>query len=571
MVVEHFNIALNIYDASLVAPVPNNPEATQNLFVKSVDRPMLLDLVKGLPKGIARQVYLRMANATSKPFRLRPRARLSLEIHELSDWNRHLSTPRPNFLHSQIGRLQQRLIALRQAIVFYCMGPVLQPQETRLKDLKVTSLDDKKGKKAKETGTDDEETSKKKKAAGRKKKEDKEEVNQREETKKQKKKKAARSTTEEDEDSEEEKPKGKTRNKNDDKKMPRKKTATKAKEEEDEEEVSEEEEEEPPTPKDSKKKRPVEKEKGEAQKKKEGKLKKDSEKKRRVEEEHDEAEEDQEEEKKEKPKPKDSKPEQRVEDEVDEAKDQKKPKKTTGKADGEDEEDENPKLKKDSKKKRRVEDEEDEAKDQKKPKKTAGKADGEDEEDENPKKKDSKKKRQVEDEDDDEEEGCEKLLVVLPWNFWCWRRSLGGAPFHVLGVVFCSRLWLLAKARSHSPSCHKTWPGMPTRRHLMFRRARDELCGVLKREAVKEAEYRAARQKHEEEVRLGFGATDMTKEELKKLIDSDRRMYYRSEELNDKLFIQYKGWKELKNLEGWTRAGCLLTGLLCSCLWYFIA
>ncbi|CAK8993646.1 unnamed protein product [Durusdinium trenchii] len=75
---------------------------------------------------------------------------------------------------------------------------------------------------------------------------------------------------------------------------------------------------------------------------------------------------------------------------------------------------------------------------------------------------------------------------------------------------------------------------------------------VLKREAVKEAEYRAARQKHEEEVRLGFGATDMTKEELKKLIDSDRRMYYRSEELNDKLFIQYKGWKELKNLEGWT-------------------
>eukprot|EP00435_Cladocopium_sp_Y103_P054274 s1729_g17.t1 len=77
---------------------------------------------------------------------------------------------------------------------------------------------------------------------------------------------------------------------------------------------------------------------------------------------------------------------------------------------------------------------------------------------------------------------------------------------------------------------------------------------VLKREAAKEAEFRAARQKHEEKVRLGFGATDMTKEELKKLIDSDRRLYYRSEELNDKLFIQYKGWKELKNLEGWTLA-----------------
>eukprot|EP00438_Fugacium_kawagutii_P002529 Skav219546 [mRNA] locus=scaffold1863:52650:64414:+ [translate_table: standard] len=47
-----------------------------------------------------------------------------------------------------------------------------------------------------------------------------------------------------------------------------------------------------------------------------------------------------------------------------------------------------------------------------------------------------------------------------------------------------------------------------------------DVAGVLKREAAKEAEFRAARQKHEEEVRLGFGATDMTKEELKKLIDS---------------------------------------------------
>ena len=94
------------------------------------------------------------------------------------------------------------------------------------------------------------------------------------------------------------------------------------------------------------------------------------------------------------------------------------------------------------------------------------------------------------------------------------------------------------------------------------------------------------------QVRLGFGATDMSKQELKKIIDSarifwgwkltwcrsescallfeDRRMYYRSEDLNDKLFIHYKaskhfqisnlvqfhavaqGWKEMKNLEGWT-------------------
>jgi len=77
-------------------------------------------------------------------------------------------------------------------------------------------------------------------------------------------------------------------------------------------------------------------------------------------------------------------------------------------------------------------------------------------------------------------------------------------------------------------------------------------ASVLKREAAKEAEFREARAKHEEEVRLGFGATDMSKQELKKIIDSDRRMYYRSEDLNDKLFIHYKGWKEMKNLEGWT-------------------
>eukprot|EP00930_Biecheleria_cincta_P008533 TRINITY_DN10_c0_g2_i1.p1 TRINITY_DN10_c0_g2~~TRINITY_DN10_c0_g2_i1.p1 ORF type:complete len:572 (-),score=152.25 TRINITY_DN10_c0_g2_i1:91-1806(-) len=75
---------------------------------------------------------------------------------------------------------------------------------------------------------------------------------------------------------------------------------------------------------------------------------------------------------------------------------------------------------------------------------------------------------------------------------------------------------------------------------------------VMKREAWKEEEFRRQRKKHEEEVQLGFGGTEMSKEEMRKLIDSDRRMYYRSEELNDKLFIHYKGWKELRNLEGWT-------------------
>jgi len=77
-------------------------------------------------------------------------------------------------------------------------------------------------------------------------------------------------------------------------------------------------------------------------------------------------------------------------------------------------------------------------------------------------------------------------------------------------------------------------------------------ASVLKREAWKEEEFRQKKAKHEEEIQLGFGATDMTKEELKKIIDSDRRMYYRSEDLNDKLFIHYKGWKQLQNLDGWT-------------------
>mmetsp|Transcript_106785 Transcript_106785/g.308900 ORF Transcript_106785/g.308900 Transcript_106785/m.308900 type:complete len:537 (+) Transcript_106785:69-1679(+) len=75
---------------------------------------------------------------------------------------------------------------------------------------------------------------------------------------------------------------------------------------------------------------------------------------------------------------------------------------------------------------------------------------------------------------------------------------------------------------------------------------------VLKREAWKEQKYRAEKEQKDEEIRLGFGATDMCQEELKKIIDSDRRMYYRTVELNDKLYIHYKGWKEIKGLEGWT-------------------
>lgn len=77
---------------------------------------------------------------------------------------------------------------------------------------------------------------------------------------------------------------------------------------------------------------------------------------------------------------------------------------------------------------------------------------------------------------------------------------------------------------------------------------------VLKREAIKERQYREERAKKEEEfyAQLGTGGTEMSKAELKKIIDSDRRMYYRTEELNDKLYIHYKGWRKIENLEGWT-------------------
>lgn len=77
---------------------------------------------------------------------------------------------------------------------------------------------------------------------------------------------------------------------------------------------------------------------------------------------------------------------------------------------------------------------------------------------------------------------------------------------------------------------------------------------VMKREAVKEAEARQKREQYEDEFysNLGMGGSEMSKQELKKLIDSDRRLYYRTEELNDKLYIHYKGWRAIQNLEGWT-------------------
>mmetsp|Transcript_16044 Transcript_16044/g.36800 ORF Transcript_16044/g.36800 Transcript_16044/m.36800 type:complete len:346 (+) Transcript_16044:65-1102(+) len=75
---------------------------------------------------------------------------------------------------------------------------------------------------------------------------------------------------------------------------------------------------------------------------------------------------------------------------------------------------------------------------------------------------------------------------------------------------------------------------------------------VLKREAVKEKEISEEKARREAEFLAQVGTTDMTEAELRKLVDSDRRMYYRTLELNDKLYIHYKGWRRLQNLEGWT-------------------
>eukprot|EP00928_Gymnodinium_smaydae_P082872 TRINITY_DN66141_c0_g1_i1.p1 TRINITY_DN66141_c0_g1~~TRINITY_DN66141_c0_g1_i1.p1 ORF type:complete len:584 (-),score=123.03 TRINITY_DN66141_c0_g1_i1:65-1744(-) len=77
-------------------------------------------------------------------------------------------------------------------------------------------------------------------------------------------------------------------------------------------------------------------------------------------------------------------------------------------------------------------------------------------------------------------------------------------------------------------------------------------ASVMKREAVKEREQAEAKRKRDEEFMLGVGATDMSEQELMKICDSDRRMYYRTVELNDKLYIHYKGWKDIRGLEKWT-------------------
>jgi dynein assembly factor 1 len=73
---------------------------------------------------------------------------------------------------------------------------------------------------------------------------------------------------------------------------------------------------------------------------------------------------------------------------------------------------------------------------------------------------------------------------------------------------------------------------------------------VLKRERLKE-QKRRAEEPEKEYVNIGSGG-EMTKQKIHEILASDRRMYYRTEDLNDKLYIHYKGWSKLQNLEGFT-------------------
>jgi dynein assembly factor 1, axonemal len=52
----------------------------------------------------------------------------------------------------------------------------------------------------------------------------------------------------------------------------------------------------------------------------------------------------------------------------------------------------------------------------------------------------------------------------------------------------------------------------------------------------------------EEPVRCEDGSLNLTNKYLMTLIASDKRLYYRTPELNEKLYLHYKGFHNLKNL-----------------------
>jgi dynein assembly factor 1 len=44
---------------------------------------------------------------------------------------------------------------------------------------------------------------------------------------------------------------------------------------------------------------------------------------------------------------------------------------------------------------------------------------------------------------------------------------------------------------------------------------------------------------------------------FKTLLSSDMRLYYRTKELNDKLYLHYKGFRKIEGLEEFTSLKCL--------------
>lgn len=49
-----------------------------------------------------------------------------------------------------------------------------------------------------------------------------------------------------------------------------------------------------------------------------------------------------------------------------------------------------------------------------------------------------------------------------------------------------------------------------------------------------------------------MGGAEITKEKLKKILASDRRLYYSTKHLNDKLYLHFGGYQKIQNLEEFT-------------------
>ena len=80
-------------------------------------------------------------------------------------------------------------------------------------------------------------------------------------------------------------------------------------------------------------------------------------------------------------------------------------------------------------------------------------------------------------------------------------------------------------------------------------------ASVLERQAViekKMAEDDAKRREEHYEKVAALGGPELTKEKLAKILKSDKRQYYTTPSLNDKLYLHFGGYKEIKNLEPFT-------------------